>query len=226
MLTLPQLNLLLTRTVLFHGWWIYSYLHIRWSSDCQGGVQIGSLKTLWPDRNACIDDTECPGRKTAFWLINMRWTVKNFALSLNDRNDEVKDSRKTSIALYLGFLRPLGQRLANIFRGDSYKDTIFQKIRLFWVIVRKCYFQILTHFSFSKFQLNLVETSNNISFLLSLLSKGKLIFFAFFLLRRIENIKVLEEMVKKILLWCLKTNTLYCLVCLRHLEVYVLYSFI
>ena len=76
--------------VLFHGWWIYSYLHIRWSSDCQGGVQIGSLKTLWPDHNACIDDTECLGRKTAFWLINMRWTVKNFALSLNDRDDEVQ----------------------------------------------------------------------------------------------------------------------------------------
>ena len=54
----------------------------------------------------------------------MRLTVKNFALSLNDRDDEVKDSRKTSIALYLGFLRPLGQRLANIFRGDSSKDTL------------------------------------------------------------------------------------------------------
>ena len=36
-------------TVLFHGWLIYSYLHLTWSSDCQGSVQIGSLTTLWHD---------------------------------------------------------------------------------------------------------------------------------------------------------------------------------
>ena len=33
--------------VLFHGWLIFSYLHLRWSSDCQGSVQFGSLTTLW-----------------------------------------------------------------------------------------------------------------------------------------------------------------------------------
>ena len=35
--------------VLFHGWLIYSYLHVHvsWSSDCQRSVQIGSLTTLW-----------------------------------------------------------------------------------------------------------------------------------------------------------------------------------
>ena len=35
--------------VLFHGWLIYSYVHISWSSDCQGSVQIGSLTSLWHD---------------------------------------------------------------------------------------------------------------------------------------------------------------------------------
>ena len=61
--------------VLFHGWLIYSYLHIRWSSDCQGSVQIGSLTTLWHDHIACIDDTACPGRKTAFdkWACAKPW---------------------------------------------------------------------------------------------------------------------------------------------------------
>ena len=39
-------------TVLFHGWLIYSYLHLSWSSDCQGSVQIGSLTTLWHDHIA------------------------------------------------------------------------------------------------------------------------------------------------------------------------------
>ena len=29
--------------VLFHGWLIYSYLHMNWSRDCYGSVQIGSL---------------------------------------------------------------------------------------------------------------------------------------------------------------------------------------
>ena len=29
--------------VLFHGWLIYSYLHLTWSSDCKRSVQIGSL---------------------------------------------------------------------------------------------------------------------------------------------------------------------------------------
>ena len=61
--------------VLFHGWLIYSYLHISWSSDCQGSVQIGSLTTLWHDNIASIDDTACAGRKTAFWEISMRWMV-------------------------------------------------------------------------------------------------------------------------------------------------------
>ena len=51
-------------------------LHVSWSSDCQGSVQIGSLKTLWHDHIARIDDTACPGRKTPFWLMSMRWTVK------------------------------------------------------------------------------------------------------------------------------------------------------
>ena len=35
--------------VLFHGWLIFSYLHLSWSSDCQGSVQFGSLTTLWHD---------------------------------------------------------------------------------------------------------------------------------------------------------------------------------
>ena len=61
--------------VLFHGWLIYSYLYLSWSSDCQVSVQIGSLITLWNDRIAFIDDTACPGRDTAFWLTSMRWTV-------------------------------------------------------------------------------------------------------------------------------------------------------
>ena len=126
MLTLPKLNLLLTRTVLFHGWWIYSYLHIRWSSDCQGSVQIGSLKTLWPDHIACIDDTECHGRKTAFWLINMRWTVKNFALCLNDRDDEVQPRPQGfSLQKWVGLFPPYpffkGKALGT--RLDEVKDS-------------------------------------------------------------------------------------------------------
>ena len=48
--------------VSFHGWLIYSYLHLSWSSDYQGSVQIGSLTTLWHDQIAFIDDTACPGR--------------------------------------------------------------------------------------------------------------------------------------------------------------------
>ena len=52
--------------VLFHGWWIYSYLHISWSSNYQGSVQIGSLTTLWHDHIACIDDSACPDRKQDF----------------------------------------------------------------------------------------------------------------------------------------------------------------
>ena len=43
--------------VLFHGWWIYSHLHISWSSECQGSVQVGSLTTSWYDHIACIEDT-------------------------------------------------------------------------------------------------------------------------------------------------------------------------
>ena len=54
--------------VLFPGWLIYSYLHLRWSSDCQGSVQIVSLTTLWHDHFAFIDDTPCLGRKIALWL--------------------------------------------------------------------------------------------------------------------------------------------------------------
>ena len=61
--------------VLFHGWLIYSYLHPSWSSDYQGSVHIGSLTTLWHDHTACIDDTACPSRKTAFLLMSMCWTV-------------------------------------------------------------------------------------------------------------------------------------------------------
>ena len=53
--------------VLFHVELIYSYLHISWSSDCQGCVQIGSLTSLRRDHVACIDDTACRGRKTEFW---------------------------------------------------------------------------------------------------------------------------------------------------------------
>ena len=76
--TLTTLNLLLIR-------WFYSMVdlftaickYLSWSSasDCQGSVQIGSLTTLWHDHIACIDDTACPGRKTAFWYMSMRWTV-------------------------------------------------------------------------------------------------------------------------------------------------------
>ena len=61
--------------VLFHGWLIYSYLHLSWSSDYQGSVQIGSLTRLWHDHIVFIDDTACLGRKIAFWLTSMRWTV-------------------------------------------------------------------------------------------------------------------------------------------------------
>ena len=48
--------------VLFHVWLICSYLHLSWSSDCHGSVQIGSLTTLCHDDIAFIDDTACPGR--------------------------------------------------------------------------------------------------------------------------------------------------------------------
>ena len=61
--------------VLSHGWLIYSYSSLSWSSDCQVSVQIGSLTTLWHDHIAFTDDTACPGRKTTFWLTRMRWTV-------------------------------------------------------------------------------------------------------------------------------------------------------
>ena len=36
---------------------------------------MGSLTTLWHDHIACIDDTACPGRKTAFCRMSMRWTL-------------------------------------------------------------------------------------------------------------------------------------------------------
>ena len=66
--TLPTLNLLLTRR--FYSMFSFGkYLSCSSANDCLGSVQIGSLTTLWHDRIACIDDTACPGNKTAF-LIN------------------------------------------------------------------------------------------------------------------------------------------------------------
>ena len=38
-------------------------------------MQIGSLTTLWYDHIAFIEDTTCPGRKKAFWLTSMHWTM-------------------------------------------------------------------------------------------------------------------------------------------------------
>ena len=64
--------------VSFRGWLIYSYLHLSWSSHCQGSVQIGSLTTLWHDHIAFIDDTACPGKKVAFSLTSMRWTANMY----------------------------------------------------------------------------------------------------------------------------------------------------
>ena len=61
--------------VLFHGWLIYSYFHLSWSIDYQGSVQIGPLTTLRHDYIAFIGDTACSGRKIAFLLVSMRWTV-------------------------------------------------------------------------------------------------------------------------------------------------------
>ena len=63
---------------LFHGWLIYSYSQIFKSIKSKwlpGRCEIGSLTTLWHDHIACIDDTACPGRKTAFWYTSMRWTM-------------------------------------------------------------------------------------------------------------------------------------------------------
>ena len=68
--TLPTLNLLLTRR-------FYSkYLSWSSASDYQGSVQIYPLTTLWHDHIACIDDTACPGRETAFykWACAEPWT--------------------------------------------------------------------------------------------------------------------------------------------------------
>ena len=45
---------------------LLSYLHLSWSSDCQGSVQIDSLTTLWHYHIAFIDGTAFPGRKIAF----------------------------------------------------------------------------------------------------------------------------------------------------------------
>ena len=56
--------------VLFHGWLIYSHLHLSWSSDCQGSVQIGSLTTLWHDHIAFIDDTAILSQQENSILIN------------------------------------------------------------------------------------------------------------------------------------------------------------
>ena len=52
--------------------------YLSWSSasDCQESVQIGSLKTLWHDDIAYIDDTACPGRKTAFWYSNRASVIR------------------------------------------------------------------------------------------------------------------------------------------------------
>ena len=56
-------------------------LNLSWSSDSHGSVQIGSLTILSHDHIAFIDDTACPGRKTAFWLASMLWTV-NLSLKI------------------------------------------------------------------------------------------------------------------------------------------------
>ena len=65
-----NVELIVDPKVLFHGWLIYSYFHISWSSDWQESVQIGSLTTLWHNHIAWIDDIACPGRKTCRILIN------------------------------------------------------------------------------------------------------------------------------------------------------------
>ena len=59
--------------VLFHGWLIYSYLQIfklikcKWLPGDSGGCGDWFFATLWRDHIAYVDDTACPGRKTAFW---------------------------------------------------------------------------------------------------------------------------------------------------------------
>ena len=52
-------------------------LHVSWSSDRQGSVQIGSLTTLWHYHIARIDDTACLGRKTPFdwWACAEPWNL-------------------------------------------------------------------------------------------------------------------------------------------------------
>ena len=60
--------------VLFHGWLIYSYLQIFKLIKCKwlpGECADWFFDNItWYDHIACIyciDDTACPGRKTAFW---------------------------------------------------------------------------------------------------------------------------------------------------------------
>ena len=74
--------------VLFHGWLIYSYLHLSWSRDCQGSVQIDSLTTLWHYHIAFIDGTAFPGRKIAFnqWPCAERWTCTFKSRNCSEEN--------------------------------------------------------------------------------------------------------------------------------------------
>ena len=62
--------------ILFYGWLIYSHLHVSWSSDGQGSVQIGSLSTLCHDHITCIDDTAAPAEKqhSDKWACAELWT--------------------------------------------------------------------------------------------------------------------------------------------------------
>ena len=73
-----NVEFIVDKKVLFHGWLIYSYWHVyvSWSSDCQASLQIGSLTTLWHDHIACIDDTACPAEKRHFekWACAEPWT--------------------------------------------------------------------------------------------------------------------------------------------------------
>ena len=69
--------------VSFRGWLIYSYLHLSWSSHCQGSVQIGSLTTLWHDHIAFIDDTACPGKKNSIFINDHALNREPVPLTMN-----------------------------------------------------------------------------------------------------------------------------------------------
>ena len=77
MSTLP--TFIVVPTILFRGWLIYSYLQIfklikcKWLPGECADWFFDNI-TTW-SYIACIDDTACPGRKTTFWLMRMRWTV-------------------------------------------------------------------------------------------------------------------------------------------------------